>query len=92
MNLQQNGGRNEFVATGGLNRVVGWTMLVVGMALAALLDPWFFAAQSASDFANSIRPAIRHAQGVVLGMAVLQLAMAHLLATYFGMKLTNSMV
>ncbi len=71
----------DWVADGYLNRVVGWSMLLLGLALAAGLDPWFFSPESAAAYADSLRPAVRHAQGVVLGMALLQLAMAHLLRT-----------
>ncbi len=56
-------------------------MLLAGLAVAACLDPWFFSVETASQFAESLRPAARHAQGVVIGMGLLQLAMAHLLAT-----------
>lgn len=70
-----------FVATGRMNRVVGWTLILAGMVLAAVLDPWFFNPQSGVEYASSIRPAVRHIQGVVLGMSLLQLGLAYLLAT-----------
>ena len=79
MNQQQAESTTHFIDDGQLNRVLGWAMLLTGLALAAVLDPWFFAAQSAKEFANSMRPSTRHAQGVVLGMALMQLAMAHLI-------------
>lgn len=69
------------VSEGTLNRAVGWTMLIVGVGAAAALDPWLLTPQSSVVFSDSLRPAVRHAQGVVLGMALLQLAMSHLLAT-----------
>lgn len=74
-------GGGDWMAEGYLNRVVGWSMLLLGLALAAVLDQWFFSPQSAAEYADSLRPDVRHAQGVVLGMALLQLAMAHLLRT-----------
>lgn len=70
-----------FVSTGRMNRVFGWTTMLTGMAMAAVLDPWLFNSQSGTEYASSIRPAVRHVQGVVLGMSLLQLALAHLLAT-----------
>lgn len=71
----------SFVSGGNLNRLLGWTTLLIGLGLSAALDPWLFDANSAIDFDNSLRPAVRHAHGVVIAMAFLQLAMAHLLAT-----------
>ncbi len=70
-----------FIAAGHLNRVFGWSLLVIGLVAAALLDPWIFADSVTIEFANSMKPMVRHAQGVVLGMAFLQLAMGTLLAT-----------
>lgn len=71
----------SFVSAGKLNRLLGWTTLLIGLGLSAALDPWLFDATAAVDFQSSQRPAVRHAQGVVIAMALLQLAMAHLLAT-----------
>ncbi|MEO8268845.1 MAG: hypothetical protein ABI557_03935, partial [Aureliella sp.] len=55
--------------------------MLTGIALAAVLDPWLFNPQTGSEYASSIGPEVRHVQGVVLGMSLLQLALAHLLAT-----------
>ena len=71
----------SLVSTGGLNRLLGWTTLLIGLGLSAALDPWLFDASPVVDDQNSLRPAVRHVQGVVIAMAFLQLAMAHLLAT-----------
>ena len=81
MSSQQSAATGGFVSGGQLNRFIGWALLLAGVATAAALDPWFFCAQSALEFAGSMRPEVRHLQGVVLGMGLLQLAMAHLLAT-----------
>ncbi|QDV40420.1 hypothetical protein Enr13x_02260 [Stieleria neptunia] len=70
-----------FVSSGHLNRLVGWTTLLIGLALSAALDPWLLDATPAADSDNGVRLAVRHAHGVVIAMAFLQLAMAHLLAT-----------
>lgn len=72
---------SSFVSAGNLNRLLGWTTLLIGLSLSAALDPWLFDAKSAVDFDSSLRPAVRHAHGVVIAMAFVQLAMAHLLAT-----------
>lgn len=69
-----------FVTRGRLNRALGWTLMLTGMALAAALDPWLFDPQSSVEYTSSLRPAVRHVQGVLLGMSLLQLAIAHLLA------------
>ncbi|QEG02717.1 hypothetical protein Mal15_68380 [Stieleria maiorica] len=71
----------SFVAVGKLNRLLGWTTLLIGLALAAALDPWLLSAADSNDADVGVRLAIRHAHGVVIAMAFLQLAMAHLLAT-----------
>lgn len=70
-----------FVTTGRMNRTLGWSMMLTGMALAAAMDPWLFNPQSSVEYASSLRPAVRHVQGVLLGMSLLQLAIAHLLST-----------
>ena len=70
-----------FVSAGNLNRLLGWTTLLIGLALSAALDPWLLDATSAADSDGGVRLAVRHAHGVVIAMAFLQLAMAHLLAT-----------
>ncbi|WP_182870334.1 hypothetical protein [Stieleria mannarensis] len=67
-----------FVSTGKLNRLQGWTTLLIGLALSAALDPWLLSAVN-SDVGGGL--AVRHAHGVVIAMAFLQLAMAHLLST-----------
>lgn len=71
----------SFVSAGHMNRVIGWTLILSGMILAAVLDSWFFKPQSGVEYASSIRPAVRHVQGVVLGMSLLQLGFGYLLAT-----------
>ena len=71
----------ELLAGGRLNRVTGWVLLLVGLAAAAILDPWFFSVREPSMLVKSFRPFVRHAQGVTLAMAFLQLAMADVLAS-----------
>ena len=68
------------LARGEWNRKLGWGLLLLGFGMTAILDPWLFAATSAAEFGGSARPEVRHSQGVVLAMALLQIAMAHLLA------------
>ncbi|MDV6034235.1 MAG: hypothetical protein F9B45_29900 [Phycisphaera sp. RhM] len=70
-----------FVAAGNLNRLLGWTTLLIGLTLSAALDPWLLDATTGPDSDGGVPLAVRHAHGVVIAMAFLQLAMSHLLAT-----------
>jgi hypothetical protein len=55
-------------------------MLFVGFASAAWLDPWSLGERDPSVLVGSPRMATRHAQAVIVGMALLQLMVAKLLA------------
>ncbi|MEO2022514.1 MAG: hypothetical protein ABGX05_11900, partial [Pirellulaceae bacterium] len=70
-----------FFASGRFNRFLGWTLLILGMAAIAILDPWIFSEQDSARLLNSTRMQLRHAQGVVLAMALLQLAVGYVLTT-----------
>ena len=70
----------DLLAGGHLNRITGWFLLLVGLAAAAILDPWFFSVREPSMLVKTFRPFVRHAQGVTLAMAFLQLGMAYVLA------------
>ncbi|MEC9002623.1 MAG: hypothetical protein VX644_04560 [Planctomycetota bacterium] len=61
--------------------MLGWTLLILGMATVAILDPWIFSEQNPGDLLNGTRMQLRHAQGVVLAMALLQLAVGYVLTT-----------
>ena len=61
--------------------MLGWTLLILGMAVVAILDPWIFSEQDSTRLLNSTRMQLRHAQGVVLAMALLQLAVGYVLTT-----------
>lgn len=66
---------------GGWNRRLGWVLLVVGFAAGTWLDPWSFRERDPAAWMSSHRPAVRHAQAVLVGMAFLQLIVAGLLTT-----------
>lgn len=70
-----------FFASGRFNRLLGWTLLILGMATVAILDPWIFSEQDPARLLDSTRMQLRHAQGVVLAMALLQLAVGYVLTT-----------
>ena len=74
-------GTADRLASGYTNRFVGWALLVTGLAAAVVLDPWFMSVRSPTELVESVRPAVRHAQSVVLEMAFLQLAVGFVLAT-----------
>lgn len=65
----------EYCGVGQLNRATGWGLLLAGLGVAATLDPWIMGATDSSTYAEGLRPIVRHAQGVTLAMAFLQLAM-----------------
>ena len=56
-------------------------MLIVGMAAMAVLDPWIFGQRDAAELLGSERMQLRHAQGVILVMALLQLVVGFVLTT-----------
>jgi hypothetical protein len=62
------------------NRQIGWTLLILGFATAIWLDPWSLSERDPSVLAGSTRMAVRHAQAVLLGMGLLQLAVSQVLA------------
>ncbi len=62
------------IASGRFNEAVGWILLCIGLAHTPYLD--FHALQQESETLRA-----RHVQGVVLGMALMQLAIGRLLAS-----------
>ncbi len=61
-----------------MNARIGWTLLILGFAVAAWLDPWSLGLRDPEVLAGSLRMAVRHAQVVVMRMAFLQIALAAL--------------
>lgn len=61
------------IASGKLNEAIGWILLLIGLLHTPYLD--FHAFQQKSELLHA-----RHVQGVVLGMALMQLAFGRLLA------------
>ena len=72
---------NALKHSGQLNRLTGWGLLVAGLVGAAAIDPWIISEPDPTVYRESLRPLVRHAQGVTLAMAFLQLAMAYVLAS-----------
>ena len=70
-----------FFVSGRFNRLLGWSMLILGMAITAVLDPWIFDQQDPTELLGSPQIQLRHAQGVILAMALLQLVVGYVLAT-----------
>jgi len=70
-----------FFACGKFNRLLGWTLLILGMATMSGLDPWIFGQQDPAKLLDSTRMQFRHAQGVILAMALLQLVVGYVLTT-----------
>jgi hypothetical protein len=58
------------------NKRLGWLLLLGGWALAIGLDPWALGERDPAALPGSPRMAARHAQGVVLAMGLLQMAVA----------------
>lgn len=61
------------------NQQIGWTLLILGFAAAIWLDPWSLGERDPSALVGSARMAARHAQAVLLGMGLLQLAISRVL-------------
>src|SRR5436190_7015224 len=61
------------------NERLGWLLLLIGFIAAVGLDPWTLSARDPTALPGSVRMAARHAQGVVLAMGFLQIAVALLL-------------
>lgn len=64
---------------GVLNERLGWVLLLFGFITAVGLDPWTLSEREPTALPGSVRMAARHAQGVVLAMGFLELAVALLL-------------
>ena len=61
------------------NERLGWLLLLVGFLTAVGLDPWSLSERDPAALPGSARMATRYAQGVVLAMGFLQIAVALLL-------------
>ena len=68
------------VSGGRLNRNIGWVLLVAGFAYATWLDPCSLSERGSSCLAGGPKIAARHAQTMVVGMGLLQLAASRMLA------------
>jgi len=64
-----------------LNRNIGWVLLVAGFAYATWLDPCSLSERGSSCLAAGPKITARHAQTMVVGMGLLQLAASRMLAT-----------
>ena len=69
------------VSGGRLNRNIGWVLLVAGFAYATWLDPCSLSERGSSCLAAGPKITARHAQTMVVGMGLLQLAASRMLAT-----------
>ena len=67
-------------ASGGWNRAIGYLLLLAGLAITPALDARSFARQIPRESYGQAL-AERHAQGVILAMAIMQLALGRLLGT-----------
>lgn len=68
------------MADGRLNRLLGWTLLIAGFAVAIWLDPWSASERDPAIWSASPAMYARHGQAVVVGMAFLQITLSLLLA------------
>jgi hypothetical protein len=64
--------KESLLFSGPWNRTFGWMLLTAGFGLAGLLDPWSAGQTDPTALPGSTRMAVRHAQAVLLGMAILQ--------------------
>jgi hypothetical protein len=78
MNLEADSRAMSPLASGRWNTALGWTLMLVGLLATAALDPWYFSKEAGLD-AGLLRSTARHAQGVMLAMTLLQLAVGRLL-------------
>jgi len=78
MNAEADSRTLPSLASGRWNTAAGWTLLLVGLLATAALDPWYFADAIGSE-SRHLRSTARHAQGVLLAMTLLQLAVGRLL-------------
>ena len=67
--------------TGQFNRVLGWSMLILGIGGMIFSEPWIFASEDPAALIGSSQMQLRHAQGVLLAMALLQLVIGYVLNT-----------
>ena len=79
MTLEAKSPQKPLVESGRLNTIVGWLLMLTGLLATAALDPWYFRGTSVPD-ADQLPHMARHAQGVLLAMTLLQLAVGRLLA------------
>ena len=80
-NVKPAGSVAALFSTGRFNRVLGWSMLIVGFGAMVFIEPWIFALQDPSRLLGSTQMQLRHAQGVLLAMALLQLVVGYVLTT-----------
>ena len=70
-----------FLTTGRFNRVLGWVMLIAGFGAMVFVEPWIFSVRDPQVLLGSAQMQLRHAQGVLLAMALLQLVVGYVLTT-----------
>ena len=70
-----------FLTTGRFNRGLGWVMLIAGFGAMVVVEPWIFSVRDPQVLLGSAQMQLRHAQGVLLAMALLQLVVGYVLTT-----------
>ena len=80
-NVESAGSVAALFSTGRFNRLLGWSMLIVGFGAMTFIEPWIFAEQDPQTLLGSAEMQLRHAQGVLLAMALLQLVVGYVLTT-----------
>lgn len=77
--IRHAGSLKALFASGAFNRTIGWSMLIIGMGLMALYEPWIFSLTDTWSLEMNEVLQLRHWQGVLLTMGLLQLAVGYIL-------------